>query len=65
MIVAAIGVGSPSMTAPDPMKVEHPVVAALYDAYMWPQELLGFGASENGWVNKQPASSWRSLPGQD
>lgn len=24
-------------------KLEHPVVAALYDAYMWPQERMGFG----------------------
>ena len=23
-------------------KLEHPVVAALYDAYMWPQERMGF-----------------------
>jgi ubiquinone/menaquinone biosynthesis C-methylase UbiE len=30
------------MTTPDPVKVEHPAVAALYDAYMWPQERLGF-----------------------
>lgn len=30
------------MTSSNPVKLEHPVVAALYDAYMWPQELMGF-----------------------
>jgi ubiquinone/menaquinone biosynthesis C-methylase UbiE len=31
-----------AMAPSDPAKLEHPVVAALYDAYMWPQELMGF-----------------------
>lgn len=30
------------MATPHPAKLEHPVVAALYDAYMWPQERMGF-----------------------
>jgi len=30
------------MTPSHPVKREHPVVAAFYDAYMWPQELMGF-----------------------
>jgi ubiquinone/menaquinone biosynthesis C-methylase UbiE len=30
------------MTASNPVKLEHPVVAAFYDAYMWPQEVMGF-----------------------
>jgi len=38
----SITVGSPSMTTSGPVKVEHPVIAALYDACMWPQELFGF-----------------------
>lgn len=31
-----------TMTNSDPVKLEHPVVAAFYDAYMWPQEVMGF-----------------------
>jgi len=30
------------MATSHPAKLEHPVVAALYDAYMWPQERMGF-----------------------
>ena len=30
------------MATSNPAKLEHPVVAALYDAYMWPRELMGF-----------------------
>jgi ubiquinone/menaquinone biosynthesis C-methylase UbiE len=31
-----------AMATSRPAKLEHPVVAALYDAYVWPQELMGF-----------------------
>ena len=30
------------VTGSNPVRIEHPVVAALYDAYMWPQEVMGF-----------------------
>lgn len=31
-----------AMSTSHPATTEHPVVAALYDAYMWPQEVMGF-----------------------
>lgn len=55
-------------TSPHP-GVEHPVVAALYDAYMWPQELLGFrrqrkrmGDEATGYVLEIAAGTGLSFP---
>ena len=43
MIYSSAGPMLPAMCTSHPAKLEHPVVAAFYDAYMWPQELMGFG----------------------
>ena len=34
-----------AVMASHPAKLEHPIVAAVYDAYMWPQEWMGFRRS--------------------
>jgi len=53
-------------------RVEHPIVAALYDAYMWPQELLGFrrqrrrmGEEAEGYVLEIAAGTGLTFPFYD
>lgn len=42
MMNSSIKLLSRAMGTSNPVKLEHPVLATFYDAYMWPQELMGF-----------------------
>lgn len=68
-IGAAIGVRWRTMSTPASRRLEHPVVAALYDAYMWPQEVLGFrrqrrrmGDEATGYVLEIAAGTGLTFP---